>query len=176
MRLNVTGPLLKVILLFAFITALSISPVAVSVGASEKPYHHLVILGDPHLPGNHIGFKSKAIETINSWSDVEMVVAVGDLCEDRCTNEEYGAVKTFFAGLKIPLLPIAGNHDYLYDDGLNAKGKRHKAGTETREAKLRTFRELFGLKEISYHTKVGNYFRNYSAPCSFTFINSGNFP
>ena len=151
-------------LLFLCSTFLSHAEPVTTVRAAEKAYQHLVILGDPHLPGNYLESKKKAIETINSWNDVDTVVAVGDLCEDRCTHEELGAVKTFFTGLKQPFLPIVGNHDYLYDDRLNAKGKRHKAGADIRDAKLRTFRELFGLKENSYDKKVGNYFLIFISP------------
>lgn len=143
--------LLVVIAAFPFLQEIA------AADAAEKAYRHLVILGDPHLPGKHIDLKKQVIQTVNTWKDVDMVVAVGDLCEDRGTNEEYAAVKAFFATLKWPLFPIAGNHDYLYADSLNAKGKRHKADAETREVKLRTFRETFGLQEIFYSKKVDNY-------------------
>jgi 3',5'-cyclic-AMP phosphodiesterase len=143
---------------------LSSTETVTAVSAAEKAYRHLVIIGDPHLPGNYLESKKKVLETINSWSDVDSVVAVGDLCEDRCTHEELSAVKVFFTGLKQPFLPIVGNHDYLYDDSLNAKGKRHKAGTDTREAKLLAFRELFGLKDNSYDKKVGNYLLIFISP------------
>lgn len=129
-----------------------------TVAAAEKEYQHLVILGDPHLPGEKIKIKKQVIATINTWDDVDMIVAVGDICEERGTNEEYAAVKEFFSKLKKPLYPVVGNHDYLYADNLDAKGKKVRAVTETREAKLNKFRDSFGLKEISYSKMAGNYF------------------
>ncbi len=86
-----------------------------------------------------------------------MTIAVGDICEERGTNEEYAAAKDFFSKLKKPLYPIVGNHDYLYADNLDAKGKKIKAVTETRDAKLNKFRDIFGLKEISYSKTAGRY-------------------
>lgn len=154
----------KSIFLFIFFVVLFLPIGSVSVAASEKTYQHLVILGDPHLPGNKVEFKEQVIETINSWNDVDMVVAVGDICEDRGTKEEYAAAKEFFAKLKKPLYPIVGNHDFIYADSLDAKGKRHKAGSDTREAKLLKFRETFGLKDISYSKMAGKYFLIFLSP------------
>ncbi len=148
---------LKSIISIAFLfVCFSLSGVG-TVGASEKIYQHLVILGDPHLPGEKIKIKEQAIATINTWDDVDMTIAVGDICEERGTNEEYAAAKDFFSKLKKPLYPIVGNHDYLYADNLDAKGKKIKAVTETRDAKLNKFRDIFGLKEISYSKTAGRY-------------------
>jgi predicted MPP superfamily phosphohydrolase len=158
--------LLKYIFPFIVLTVFFLPIEAVFVDASEKTNHHLVILGDPHLPGNKVEFKEQVIETINSWNDVDMVVAVGDICEDRGTNEEYAAAKDFFAKLKKPLYPIVGNHDFIYADSLDAKGRRYKAPSETREAKLRKFRETFGLQAISYSKAAGNYFLVFLSPDS----------
>jgi len=159
-----TGTFLKSLFLFIFIFTLPYLQEVIAANAPEKAYHHLVILGDPHLPGKNIELKKQVLETINSWKDVDMVVAVGDLCEDRGTSDEYRAVKEFFVTLKWPLFPVVGNHDYLYADSLNAKGKRHKAVAETRETKLRTFREIFGLKEIFYSKTAGTYFLVFLSP------------
>jgi 3',5'-cyclic AMP phosphodiesterase CpdA len=152
--------------LIIFIIALFLAATVVTGNAAEKGYHHLVVLGDPHLPGKNLAAKTTVIETINSWNDADMVVAVGDICEDRGTNEEYESVYDFFAKLKKPLFPIVGNHDYLYEDQLTAKGKRHKADAAHREAKHRTFREVFGLTEISYSRKVGDYYLIFLSPDS----------
>ena len=62
-------------------------------GAEDRPYHRLVILGDPHLPGRLIEKKEKVIETINSWEDVDMVIAAGDICSDWGSDEEYQAAE-----------------------------------------------------------------------------------
>ncbi len=95
----------------------------IALAACAKPadetanaYHHLVILGDPHLPGRDIEKKEQVLATINSWDDVEMVVAVGDICADLGTDDEYQAARIFFNKLHAPLFPIAGNHDYFYAD------------------------------------------------------------
>ncbi len=166
MQIKYRRTFLKSLFLLAVIAAFPFLHEIATAHAYEKAYQHLVILGDPHLPGNHIELKKQVIQTVNTWKDVDMVVAVGDLCEDRGTKEEYVAVNVFFATLKWSFSPIVGNHDYLYADGLNAKGKRHKADTETREAKLRTFRETFGLQEIFYSKAVGGYYLIFLSPDS----------
>ncbi len=133
----------------------------VALTACAKPsddtanaYHHLVILGDPHLPGRDIKNKEKVLETINSWDDVEMVVAVGDICADLGTDDEYQVAKTFFQKLHAPLFPIAGNHDYFYAD---EKGQLITGTPAIQGAKLRKFRETFDLKSHYYSKYVGEY-------------------
>jgi predicted MPP superfamily phosphohydrolase len=146
----------KSILFIVFIALFSLHGIS-PVDAAEKEFHHLVILGDPHLPGKYIENKEQVISTINTWQDVDMVIAVGDICEDRGTDEEYAEAKRFFLKLKKPFYPIVGNHDFIYDNNFDSKGKRNKAGPETREAKLKKFRDTFGLQNNSYSKSAGTY-------------------
>jgi predicted MPP superfamily phosphohydrolase len=83
--------------------------------STAKGYHHLVVLGDPHLPGPTLAQKEEVLARINSWEDVDSVAAVGDLCEVYGTDAEYAAVRAFFDQLGKPLFPIAGNHDIIYE-------------------------------------------------------------
>lgn len=130
----------------------------------DKTYRHLVILGDPHLPGKHIEAKENVIKNINSWNDVDMVVAVGDVCEDLGADNEYEAAKKFFEKLDKPLFPIAGNHDYLYSNSLSPQGKRTRADAAARETKLNQFRKTFGLSSISYSKMAGSYLLVFLSP------------
>ena len=68
----------------SFIIALLIIIIPIGCGImmscrAENTFHHLVILGDPHLPGRNIEQKEQVLAKINSWDDVEMVVAIGDM-------------------------------------------------------------------------------------------------
>lgn len=119
-------------------------------GAGARTYRHLVILGDPHLPGKYIESKEDVIQKINSWDDVDMVIAVGDICEDLGTDVEYAAARKFFGKLNKPFFPIAGNHDFIYSSFLSPQGKRVRAEASSRESKLRNFSETFGLASIYY--------------------------
>jgi 3',5'-cyclic-AMP phosphodiesterase len=159
-----TNGYLKWGLLLVFCLIFLLSGGTVSANATEKGYLHLVILGDPHLPGKNIEGKERVIQTINSWEDADIVIPVGDICEDRGTTNEYAAVKTFFAGLKKPIYAIAGNHDFIYEDLLSTKGTRVRAGRYSREAKLRTFRETFGMAQNFYSKKEGNYLLVFLSP------------
>lgn len=125
--------------------------------AAAADYSRLVVLGDPHLPGKHLEVKEEAIATINSWPDVELVVAVGDICVDYGTDEEYRAVKEFFARLSKPLAPIVGNHDFLYATPAPGEGGLMPGSRESQEAKLRKFAETFNLERIYFSRQMGRY-------------------
>jgi hypothetical protein len=102
---------------FILVLCCLIAPLVTGAWAAEpidKPYHHLLILGDPHLPGKYMQAKENVIRKINSWDDVDMVIAVGDICEDRGTDEEYAAVKIFFEKLNKPLR--LRRHDVIYSN------------------------------------------------------------
>ncbi len=117
-------------------------------------YHHLVILGDPHLPGRDLDKKEQVLQKINSWEDVEMVIAVGDICADLGTEDEYQVAERFFAKLHVPLFAIAGNHDYFYAD---QKGQLLSGTSESQEAKLSRFRQAFQLQNHYYSQYIGDF-------------------
>jgi 3',5'-cyclic-AMP phosphodiesterase len=125
--------------------------------ASDDPAHQVVVLGDPHLPGRHLPGKQAVLRIINGWADVDRVVVLGDICEDRGTAEEYAFARKFFATLTAPTHFLVGNHDYIYEDETNARGGRIRGGPDSRAAKLRRFREAFGLDEVYSSRRVGNY-------------------
>jgi predicted MPP superfamily phosphohydrolase len=125
--------------------------------AQGRPYHRLVILGDPHLPGRLIEKKEAVLETINSWEDVDMVIAAGDICSDWGSDEEYQAAKDFFSRLKKPFFPIAGNHDYIYETPAKPEVGLVVAPRPVQEAKLQKFRETFDLPEYFYAKPVGRF-------------------
>lgn len=131
--------------------------VKVASEIDARDYYHLVILGDPHLPGRDIENKKQVLETINSWEDVEMVIAVGDICEYFGTDAEYGAAKDFFSSLHKPLCPIAGNHDYIYESPSGSNAALRMGSQASQKAKLRLFRKTFGLSSHFYSRNVGGY-------------------
>ena len=126
-------------LLFGLLTALSL------YGGT-----HIVVLGDPHLPGKHPQMKEEVLEHINQWKDVDMVVAMGDLCSKTGTEEEYTFVKAYFSKLKKSLSVITGNHDFIYMDELDSNDKLQHASKEIQEAKLKRFQTTFNLPKLYY--------------------------
>lgn len=150
---------LRCIFLAVFCLLLMLTTAAYAAPAAETKYSHLVVLGDPHISGNskQDAKKMAAINTINSWNDVTMVIAVGDLCQQLGSDQEYEAAKAFFAALKKPFYPIAGNHDFIYDDHLDAKGRKKRADAPMRQAKLDRFKKSFGLQSSSYSIKASGY-------------------
>lgn len=123
--------------------------------AAERPYH-LVILGDPHLPGRDLEKKEQVRETINSWPDVDMVIAVGDICAEFGTEDEYQAAMDYFAKLHKPLWPVAGNHDFFHEK-IAETGALGEGSAQAKEQKLARFKTAFGLKEYFYSKQLGNY-------------------
>ena len=131
----------------------------------EKNHVHIAVLSDLHLPGRITAKKEKAIETLNAWPDLDMVVILGDICEDHGSVEEYAFAKQFLAKLNKPIYPVAGNHEYIYYDfnPFNTKEKAPKgkhvvaaSGTLRRE-KLKRFKDTFSLKEVYYTKKIEPY-------------------
>jgi 3',5'-cyclic AMP phosphodiesterase CpdA len=126
--------------------------------ALPRAYRQIVILGDPHLPGQHLAQKKEVRATINGWHDVDLVVAVGDICDEYGTAEEYKAARAFFARLNKPLAIVTGNHDVLYETpSWPGGGGYHPATHTTREAKLRLFRRTFHLPVHYSSRMVGGY-------------------
>ena len=120
--------------------------------AADAPPYHLVVLGDPHLPGKFLPIKERVLQTINAWADVDAVAVLGDICEDAGTAAEYAAAKRFFATLTRLAFFIVGNHDYIYEDAKSAQGRRVRGSSGSRSAKLaRSTDHLFSnhLAEIS---------------------------
>jgi 3',5'-cyclic-AMP phosphodiesterase len=154
-------PKLQILLvgLIATLVLLGVGAVffVMEVHADEKNYHRLVILGDPHLPGKEMSAKESVIKTINSWNDVDMVVVLGDICFELGTSEEYAFAKQFFSKLKKPVYFINGNHDYIYDDILDSKGRKTRAYSGNQQNKLKLFKETFNLPELNYAIRVGHY-------------------
>lgn len=126
---------------------------ALSLSAST----HIMILGDPHLPGKNPQMKEHVLAQINQWKDVDMVVAVGDLCSTTGTEEEYAYVKAYFSKLSKPLYVITGNHDFIYADVLDSNGKLQHASREIQEMKLKRFQTTFNLPKLYNSIEKENY-------------------
>jgi 3',5'-cyclic-AMP phosphodiesterase len=132
--------------------------------AADRNYQHIVVLGDPHLPGTTLEEKEGARDTINKWADVDLVVAVGDITETAGTGDEYRIAKKYFSGFSRPLAIIGGNHDYIYADTLSKLGKRLKGKERSRTAKLNLLKETFGLDEVYYTRVMGPYLLVFLTP------------
>lgn len=129
-------------------------PPAASTGAPA----HLVVLGDPHLPGNNPAAKRAVLARINSWRDVALVVAVGDLTERYGTDREYAAAATYFRNLRHPLAAIVGNHDYCFQTPYPLVARGYvRAPFVFQQAKLAKFRQTFGLNQHYYKLEIGGY-------------------
>ena len=111
---------------------------------------HIVLLGDPHLPGKNPLAKEHLLETINGWSNVDMVVALGDICSRSCTHEELTYAKRYFSKLTKPRYLINGNHDYIYEDHTEETAPLKHASYETQMQKLKHFQETFSLPKLYY--------------------------
>jgi len=121
-----------------------------SICVYAAPLAHIVLLGDPHIPGTFFDQKEAVIDDINQWDDATMVIALGDLCQKTGSKSDYDAVQAFFSRLQKPLHVINGNHDYMYADALDEQGHHHKAPLNIQMEKLHYFQTLFHLPKPYY--------------------------
>ena len=139
-----------------------------STRAPEREYYQIVVLSDVHLPGNIPIQKEKAIATINSWPDVDLVAVTGDIVSKGGDKNEYDDAQRFFASLSKPKAMVGGNHDYIYPDSYPvnpATGHHQKESSpELRRQKLERFKQTWGLQEIFYSKRAGGYLLVFLTP------------
>ncbi len=123
---------------------------------ASEPYH-IVLMGDPHLPGRRIEAKEAVVDRINSWENVDLVAILGDICHSTGTRLEYVKASRFFRRLKKPFLLINGNHDYVFADTLGLERPHELGSAESRKNKLKLFKQTFGMDFLFYSRSVGNY-------------------
>jgi len=149
-------------------TALTFVGCMSNMKAEDKGYYQIAVLSDVHLPGNHLPLKEKALQTVNSWSDVDRVVVTGDIVATGGSAEQYAAAEKYFSKMGKPLRMVGGNHDYIYPDSYPrnpATGHTLKeASPDHRQAKLEKFKKTWGLKEIYYSERLGNYLLVFLTP------------
>lgn len=105
----------------------------------------IIILGDPHLPGRLLNQKIEVIDWVNSQTDVDLVVALGDVCATYGTKSEFEFASNFLGKIKHPLIVIAGNHDNYYsDEGFIL------ASEQVRKRKLESFKKAFNYSELYF--------------------------
>ena len=126
-------------------------------GSSGRTCRRVVVLGDPHLPGPNLADKERLLAQVNGWDDVDLVVAMGDLCEIDGSEAEYAAVRAFFARLDKPLVAIAGNHDYYFRDMAVTEGHYRISPPDEQAVKLDRFRRTFGLRQLYTSRRLGGY-------------------
>ena len=160
-----------------------------SVGeAAQEAVYHIVVLSDAHMPviprntpketptdkaaqsienSKIESAKQHIIATINGWSDVTRIVALGDMVGSYGSDAEYAAATSFFGKLNKPVSYIVGNHDYIY------VGRQPKAPTATnpdpnqfefirgtpeqRKKNLDRFRQEYKQSKLYYTLEYGQY-------------------
>lgn len=131
-----------------------------AAGAPEAPargYIRVVTLSDLHLPGRNVANKVLVRNVINSWHDVDYVALLGDQVSDVGSEAEYLYASEFVRGFRAPVIPIVGNHDYIYLDKKNSVGGRERGAYMDRQAKLEQFRKAFGVEELYRSVEAGGY-------------------
>ena len=79
-----------------------------------------LVINDTHYMTPECGqWLETVVSGMNRHSDVELCLLVGDLVE-KGRKEHLGAVADIFSGLRAPVYPVIGNHDYLTDTDASA--------------------------------------------------------
>jgi hypothetical protein len=150
--------ILRLLLAFSILTAVSGGlPVAAEPAAVETAAARIVVIGDPHLPGNQLAKKQQAIEQINAWQDVDLAVIVGDLCATTGTAEEIRFARSFFAPLRPPRVILTGNHDFVFKDLDETSTGLSLGSPQSRSRKLDQFMTTFDLKELQQTRVIAGY-------------------
>lgn len=137
--------------------------------AAEREYKRIVVLGDPHLPvrtlqhpdrktqEDIVAAKNAVIEDINSWTDVDAVVAVGDIVAQRAITAEYAYIRKFFNRLQPPLWVVNGNHEFCYQDEPTETGHARRGDAAMRVRKLEQYQRFWQLPSRWYAKELGGY-------------------
>lgn len=140
------------------------------VAQTDKGYHRIVILSDVHLPGNNLQAKENAFHAIASWTDVDLVVVIGDLLSNGGTAEQLSFAERSLGRFGKQLRVVGGNHDYMYPDNypINEATGHHlkESSPKARQEKLDRFKRTWGLKELFYSETMGGYRLVYLSPDS----------
>ncbi len=125
--------------------------------------YHVAVIADMHIaetPRPQQQYQEEVIDTFNTWDDLDLVATVGDNVYHGGTQGDQIAAKEFLDQLVAPYRVITGNHDYIYEDSYIKNpltGHTTKQGPEGRVAKLEFFVENWGLEELFYSERLGNY-------------------
>jgi len=160
----------KLLIVAAIIFLFFIIPGNLSLAVAQSDeYRRIVLLADPHLPFRAFEItdpsqqmklteaKNKLITDINAWEDVGEIVVLGDIVGEVGSIKEYAYAAEYFSKFNKPLSFIVGNHDYIYIDTPGPNGQRIRGDANSQRIKLNRFKETFGLSELFYTQKVGNY-------------------
>lgn len=137
-----------------------------------KPYERVVVLSDVHLPGRNLPQKERALNSVEGWPDVSLVVVTGDIVATGGDPAQYAAARRFFDRLTKPAVFLGGNHDYIYPDAypVDPKTGHHvkESSPEVRRAKLERFKETWGMRELYSSRRTGGYLLVFLTPDDLT--------
>ena len=122
-------------------------------GQIEPRQFKIAVMSDIHLTEENRETFQNAIDWVNSRADINAVVLLGDLSGHVGSKKELEDVARMIKGFRPEVWAIPGNHDYYYEDQLNAKGKLVHAGPAAKARKLERFRLAFDEKKIRFSRK-----------------------
>ncbi|MBI4806380.1 MAG: metallophosphoesterase [Desulfovibrio sp.] len=137
--------------------------------AKDRSYQRVVVLSDPHYgldmsSGSasqaevmQATRKRQTVEDINGWKDVDLVAVLGDIVARYGSPEEYAQAKAFVDEIRKHRAVVAGNHEYKYADQPGEDGKLRGAPPELQREKLERFKRTFGVPQLHFTKKLGNY-------------------
>lgn len=146
-----------------------VGPGQAAIASADNDVHRITVISDAHVPLKTkerttndeklraMEAKLKVVDEVNSWKDVELVTILGDVVGDGGSAEEWALAKTFIGRFQKPLVGIAGNHEAMYVDYRDEKGKLALSNPEMRLNKMQKGRDLYGVKDLYQSRMVGNY-------------------
>ena len=158
----------SLVMTFFFAGGLLLAP-ACAGAQGQRNYQRIVIVSDAHYPSKTSELKAplvraqkvkqklRAVQDINNWPDVDLVVFTGDTVEKTGSAQDYLQAKEFVDKFTKPIAMITGNHEFRYADTYNKKGKLKQATPELRQEKLERFQKTFNVPALYYTVQAAPY-------------------
>lgn len=124
---------------------------------AASPDYTLAIFSDLHVSSENQASLNKATSAISSMKEINAVALLGDLCKETGSPSEYEAAARVVKAFGKTIYAIPGNHDVIYEDELNSKGKKERASKSEMKDKLDNFVDLFDQKAIRFSVKKAGY-------------------
>ena len=134
----------------------TVSQAPVTTAPAAKAFA-MAVLSDLHVREENLKICRQVVEVINNMKTIAAVAILGDLVEKVGTAAEYSLAAKVVKQLRAPVLAIAGNHDFLYDDKIDKDGKKKRGTVAGKKAKLERFKRMFGQKAIRFTRKEGGH-------------------
>lgn len=125
--------------------------------ASGTARFGVAVMSDLHVRQDNLRSLNQAVEAVNNLPGISAVALTGDLCHTVASPNELKLAAGLVGRFADQVWAIPGNHDFMYQDTLNADGKRKRGSAAQKKAKLAKFQSAMRQKALRFSRKVGGH-------------------